>query len=214
MPKLHWTPDDEARLRALYRAGQPPRDVAAQMGRSLAAVKTRASTLGITQQAGRWSPDEDRQLRGAVGVPRATLAAQLGRSVNAVLARAKLLGVSRPRRCRICGEAIFRCGLCHACYNRKTLGGRFSRSRAVSSGGVSVPFLVSLFDAQKGRCAYTGRPMEVAHGDDCVTVDRIDSSRPYCPGNVVLCCLYANTMKNDRTVEVFRQWCRAVARWS
>jgi hypothetical protein len=206
-----WTAQDLEQLTALYGAGARPRDIADRLGRSLAAVKTRASEYRITQQEARWSAADDLVVQRLCHLPWKHAAKELGRSSNAVHARAKILGIARRRSCRLCGSPSFHGGLCRSCHDRQTLGGRFARSKAVTSGGVTVAYLEKLFKDQEGRCAYTGFRMELVLGDYCVSTDRIDSSIPYRPGNVVLCCLYANIMKNDRSSEVFRRWCRAVA---
>lgn len=61
-------------------------------------------------------------------------------------------------------------------------------------------FLLELFVDQGGRCAYSGVPMLVA-GQTCarsVSVERLDSTRPYVDGNVVLICLALNARPAGR----------------
>jgi hypothetical protein len=41
----------------------------------------------------------------------------------------------------------------------------------------------------------------------CMTCER---ARGYIQGNVVLCCVYANRMKNDQSVDEFVRWCKLV----
>lgn len=69
---------------------------------------------------------------------------------------------------------------------------------------ISVDDLQALWDTQGGRCAYTNVPMTMTSGQFLITVDRLDSSLPYTPSNVVLCSYTANMMKRDLTVEEFR----------
>lgn len=74
-------------------------------------------------------------------------------------------------------------------------------------------YLQALFDEQQGRCYYTGIPMVVKRRrveESAVRVnplrmslDRIDSSKGYVIGNVVLCSAFANYAKTDMPSEEF-----------
>jgi hypothetical protein len=45
---------------------------------------------------------------------------------------------------------------------------------------------------------------------ESVSLDRVDSGKGYIQGNVVLCCVYANRMKNDQSVDEFVRWCKLI----
>jgi hypothetical protein len=80
----------------------------------------------------------------------------------------------------------------------------------------NIPFeishkdLSSLFEKQKGLCFYTDQPMvwnrSEGHTRKALTVDRIDGTKGYVAGNIVLCSWRANAIKNDLTIDELRQW--------
>src|SRR6266508_1980500 len=98
-----WTPAED---QALGRAGPRGGDLARlgrRLGRSPAALRLRAVTLGLVQppRRRRWQPDEDRRLRAgyAQGLTCAAIAAHLpGRTAGAVAARARKLGLASYAR--------------------------------------------------------------------------------------------------------------------
>lgn len=63
-----------------------------------------------------------------------------------------------------------------------------------------------LWETQKGLCYYTKRPMKLTRDDSrhSVSLDRLDSTVGYIPGNVVLCCAAVNLMKNDLEMREFK----------
>lgn len=67
---------------------------------------------------------------------------------------------------------------------------------------------------QKNICFYTGVEMVFSnqyHTDGRVmTVDRFDPSRGYTKDNIVLCSSLANRMKQNMTLEEFRDMCKKV----
>lgn len=42
------------------------------------------------------------------------------------------------------------------------------------------------------------------------SIDRVDSTKGYIPGNMVLCCWFVNKMKSNATPAVLLEWCKAV----
>lgn len=90
--------------------------------------------------------------------------------------------------------------------------GRSEAKRKGLSHEITIDDLTRLWRFQEGRCRYTGIPM-VYDGEgrpESVSIDRVDSSLGYVRSNVVLCCVYVNRMKNDKTVTEFLDWCRRV----
>lgn len=72
-----------------------------------------------------------------------------------------------------------------------------------------------LFQIQKGRCALTGTPLRFSSRPLSATtasLDRIDSSRPYCLDNVWWIHKQLNVMKQDFTLSYFLDMCEAVAK--
>lgn len=79
---------------------------------------------------------------------------------------------------------------------------------------LSFDFLLDLWTKQEGKCALSGVPMTFIVGKKKVptniTIDRINSSVGYIPGNVHLVCYIANIMKNVLTMEEFYLWCSRI----
>lgn len=77
---------------------------------------------------------------------------------------------------------------------------------------VSLDYLVSLYEQQRGICALSGIPMHVTlhHTDLTVSPDRIDTNKGYIEGNVRLVCARANMMRSTLDDHDFVWWCRAV----
>lgn len=80
---------------------------------------------------------------------------------------------------------------------------------------ITLKQLRELYDKQNGRCYYTGRVMNLEthswHRDDDLTVDRLNSKKPYSNDNIVLSTWWANCAKGLLSVDEFRQRCKLVA---
>lgn len=81
---------------------------------------------------------------------------------------------------------------------------RFIR-KADSSRDRNIPFVLSFTEYKRllntRKCYYTGVELVFKEGDpNNFTLDRIDSSKGYMPGNVVACCLSINQKKKDLTL--------------
>lgn len=65
---------------------------------------------------------------------------------------------------------------------------------------INTKSLRELYKRQEGRCHYTGIEMKLGSIQKkdpfLISVDRIDSTQGYVNGNVVLCCLGMNWLKN------------------
>jgi hypothetical protein len=59
---------------------------------------------------------------------------------------------------------------------------------------LTLGYLDSLWLLQRGQCAYTGTPLEMGR-KPTASLDRIDSSMGYVPGNVQFVCIDVNMMK-------------------
>lgn len=73
---------------------------------------------------------------------------------------------------------------------------------------VDGPYLWSVWEAQQGKCAYTGK--QLTHGVDA-SLDRIDSRVGYEPGNVQWVDWTVNRMKLNIPHEEFIQICSLIA---
>lgn len=87
------------------------------------------------------------------------------------------------------------------------------RSLVAHAKRMTLPFettnadLLNLYRQQGGKCFYTGLEMklisETAKDLLLASCDRIDSTKGYVPGNVVLCCWGVNLLKGQHTPEHF-----------
>lgn len=70
--------------------------------------------------------------------------------------------------------------------------------------------LIFLWNNQNQKCYYTDTDLVLTGYKDGVknafTVDRIDSSKGYVEGNIVLCCNIINRMKQNLSLEEFYTW--------
>ncbi|AXH69646.1 endonuclease [Streptomyces phage LukeCage] len=69
--------------------------------------------------------------------------------------------------------------------------------------------LWDLWISQDGKCAYTGRQLK--HGVD-TSLDRIDNSKGYIPGNIQWVHPDINRMKSDFDASYFIKLCEEVSR--
>jgi hypothetical protein len=88
---------------------------------------------------------------------------------------------------------------------------------------LSKEFLYELYVKQKGLCHYIGEKMKlkiysgikpnrenIEKFKNYLTIDRLDSSKGYIEGNVVLCTLKVNTAKGSLSYDEFVQICNFV----
>lgn len=78
---------------------------------------------------------------------------------------------------------------------------------------ITLDDLLNQYESQKGKCYYSGRPLEIAlrtKSLNSLSIDRIDSSKGYNPDNIVLCCSIINIMKLDTPEDEFINLCRDV----
>jgi hypothetical protein len=103
-----WSADDERQLSDLWIAGRPRAEIAARLGRTEAAIQSRARRLRLPIRppfGGRqplWTEQELDQLREQwqAGIPMKDIAAALGRTRSAVNNTARYIGLPRRNRGR------------------------------------------------------------------------------------------------------------------
>jgi hypothetical protein len=81
---------------------------------------------------------------------------------------------------------------------------------------LTVDDVVTLYDEQQGFCALTGRELkwgvDTDRGPDTLSMDRIEATGAYVPGNVRLVTHWANVARHRFTDEEFVEACRTVVR--
>lgn len=83
-------------------------------------------------------------------------------------------------------------------------------NKAQSSASRNIPFVLSFTDYKRlihtRNCFYTGVELTFDENkDNSFTLDRIDASKGYVPGNVVACSNKFNQKKKDLTMDDMRQ---------
>ena len=70
---------------------------------------------------------------------------------------------------------------------------------------IDLDYVMGLWESQEGKCALSELPMKYEFDDLCsVSIDRVDSSLGYVPGNVQLVCQWVNRAKNTSSDSDFR----------
>ena len=111
-----WTPDEDDRLRQLYRDGAPLAEIGRDLTRSPDAIDARRAAIGLAPRRSTrpWPALEDEIIKAAAraGLPATTLARRLRRPVAQVRARRRQLNVARPqgRRYTATDDARLRAG--------------------------------------------------------------------------------------------------------
>ena len=102
---------------------------------------------------------------------------------------------------------------------RYTLGRARSKAlgRRPDPDNVSLDYLVTMFDNQEGLCIVSGIKMTWSAGDSgrkptTISLDRIDNSKGYIPGNVRLVCWMVNAFKGTWTDEQMLTMARAIVK--
>ena len=95
---------------------------------------------------------------------------------------------------------------------------RSARLRSKERGepvAVDLEYLQKLWDSQDGTCPFTGWKMLFNRTERAVprtaSLDRIDSTKGYIPGNLRFVCVMANLARNRFSDEELKEFCRAVA---
>lgn len=82
--------------------------------------------------------------------------------------------------------------------------------------GVVLEFseLLEILEKQGRRCAITGKEFTYSGGGERtnVSIDRIDSDKPYEKNNVRLVCAVVNAMRSRMTDDQFADWCVDIAK--
>jgi hypothetical protein len=77
---------------------------------------------------------------------------------------------------------------------------RHAKARAEVT--ITIQDLMDIFETQEGKCALSGVKMTWHQGKiqpTSISIDRIDNSKGYIPGNVRLVCVVVNAFKSTQT---------------
>ena len=130
--------------------------------------------------------------------------------------------------CRECGESFkknsasrTKCGICTRSTTNKnlTIEGFLHRRlwkikdkclKNLIPFDLTYEYLTEEYTKQEGKCFYTGVVLETSLGSgnsrNQLSFDRIDPSKGYIVGNVVLCTFKINSIKQDITLVEMREW--------
>lgn len=201
------------KIRAAYNKGLTNREIAAVVGCTHRTVGYRLREMGLVSHLLRGTPPE---------------------RVDNDHSRCRRCGEVQPNDQfpfvygRADGRRLSTCRACRAADARRSLGaspesyfnarqGRLKngeRGRRPSRQSISynLPdgYLAALWHWQNGLCFYTDKPMKMGLGVGRdpygVSIDRVDPSRGYEEGNVVLACARVNSVKNDLTPAEMAEW--------
>lgn len=86
-----------------------------------------------------------------------------------------------------------------------------------SDNNVTISYLVGIYHGQNGKCFHTGEHMTIERGlvdgavvPELCTIDRIDNSKGYEVGNIILACDGINRMRSDMELSKFRALCKKI----
>ena len=84
---------------------------------------------------------------------------------------------------------------------------------------ITIEQLVEQLKNQNYLCYYTGIPLNMDAGSSkgakkmSVSIDRLDNTKSYEPGNVVICLWHVNRAKHSLSEHEFLEMCNAVSNW-
>ena len=119
---------------------------------------------------------------------------------------------------RAFGKVTLRQVLCNIAQQAKKRNIEKYKIIDTPSASVIAGWLQEKWDEQNGLCALSGTPMTYISGqglvDTNVSIDRIDSNKPYEKDNIQLICHRLNTMKSNLSDVLFVDWCKKVAEYN
>ena len=85
---------------------------------------------------------------------------------------------------------------------KKVDSARIRSRKAGQDCDLTDEMVFAILADQNGLCYYTGIPMTGKPGNlDNISIDRVESTKGYIRGNIVLCCEAINIMKNQMSYE-------------
>ena len=135
--------------------------------------------------------------------------------------------INSDQRCVDCNEFgtvvrvdrnLIRCSRCEAKRrneqrSKKPFRTLLSWARSRRPCSIDEQHLLNQFNAQGGRCYFTGIPLSLHRKGNrlfWMSLDRLDNSKDYCVGNVVLTCQATNMARRDAEPDDFIAFLRAI----
>lgn len=99
---------------------------------------------------------------------------------------------------------------------QQRIGREFKTNRDKLEVTITIEYIWDLFNQQQGRCALSGLELKIHNSPkvNTASLDRIDSSQGYTPGNVQWVHKIINMMKGTYDQQVFVDMCTAVSRYN
>jgi len=86
-----------------------------------------------------------------------------------------------------------------------------------SDDNVTIKYLVGIYHGQNGKCFHTGETMTLERGlvenavvPELCTFDRIDNTKGYIVGNIIMACDGINRMRSDMDLKKFQALCKKI----
>lgn len=208
-----WTSDEIATIERMVAEGATTYQIGKTIGRSARSVVGFCKQRGLkTKYRGWWEYQRDLLSKGMKQCTRCQQVFPLS-----VFER----GVSRRTWCLECerkwgGEYISKNVATLLAERLRTAREKVGHRTTQVEVHITLDYLLDLWKKQGGKCYYTGLDMSTEYraghraGSKRISIDRVDSSKGYIQGNVVLCCDTANMMKNTMSVTELKEWCRLV----
>jgi hypothetical protein len=93
-----------------------------------------------------------------------------------------------------------------------------AKSRRNLDFDIDVDYIMFILTRQDGKCALTGWDLEFTRGGSWggrnprgATIDRINNSLGYIPGNIQVVCGLPNILRGTMPLENFKNLCRDIA---
>lgn len=213
---LWWTEEEDAIVREFFEKEGLPTIMVRLPGRTPNSVRLRANGQGrYTRPRAFYSEQDEQFIRDNYRTKGWRFVAKsLGRTKDSVIAKASNMGVRSDYGQRRKGENVQFKGHEEISGTYWTRAQRKAKMRGFAFE-VTLPYAWDLYQCQRGQCALSGIPIVfsstgAAH-DGCASLDRIDSTKGYVPGNVQWVHKDVNKMKWDTSEPEFIRFCHLIA---
>jgi len=201
-----WTEEEESRLKQLKKDGKSHAEIAKLLNKTINSVRNKCSKEIIKNPfVKQWTSEEEDSLKTAVAQNKTMyeLMALFKRSFFSIWEKLKRLGLSANKNPFV---AVNEIDLNHL-VTLRLRGVKNGARKRLLEFNLSTEYIINLLYSQNFKCFYTGLLMDLTGRKRGFSLDRIDSTKGYIEGNIVLCLRYVNTMKMDMDVNEFINFC-------